>query len=142
MSLYVQDFCAGVNYLESLLRERLFCREGAGQMTVLSQDLLDLALLGEGASVPAACQRLLSPCFVLLLNCNCLRSGLWKSVINSGGQEAYYTVMSDWRDWQQLKLLYETSQGRALLSIERTVQTLKQFMFLPRFEPGEGKDNL
>lgn len=45
-------------------------------------------------------------------------------VINSGGQEAYCVVMSDWRDWQLLKLLYETSQSSLLLSIQRTMQTL------------------
>lgn len=45
-------------------------------------------------------------------------------VINSGGQEAHCKVMSDWRDWQQLKLLYEPSQGRLGLSIQRTMQTL------------------
>lgn len=64
-------------------------------------------------------------------------------VINSGGQEAHCKVMSDWSDWQQLKLLYEPSQGRLGLSIQRTMQTLlKNLMVLYRFEPGEGKKGL
>lgn len=56
----------------------------------------------------------------------------WSRVISSGGQEAHCKVMSDWRDWQQLKLLYEPSQGRLGLSIQRTMQTLlKTSWFCP-----------
>lgn len=83
----------------------------------------ELHCLGWGHFCPTTCQRLLPPADELGLLW-VVEVSDWSRVINSAGQEAHCKVMSDWRDWQQLKLLYEPSQGRLGLSIQRTMQTL------------------